>query len=546
VLFGLNIIGKNYKNKIIKSIICGIIILIVFLGLTAIKSLPSIELLDMSSRQQQYSYESLVNQGVFNSSNFHKTTYQLLGVTSLLLLLSFLKIKKRINFVLFGLLFFSLIMLTVNPIIHLMWEHVPFIAQMKGIQKALFMFILPATALVGIGMAHLIELISKKFSSIKNIENILHIIIFIIIILTMAYPFQKNEKFARLDFQLEKNQVMQYMSNDKDTFRFKAYETNGIDWGTDFYSVPLGLEDIYGYDNLWNPLYLPRFLSVANSQMAKLYGLLNMKYLTSQTEIEIPGFELVKKFEECGKFENGLDICQPDQSDGPYLYKNLLYLPRAFFAKENILVLGNTNEMQNLIFFLLTQNEYFPSNNIIFNEGSIDGMDQNLLDSFDMIILAGSQLSQTSYKRISDLAENGRQILPDITQGKTSFAEEDIRNSIRLINQNKTVEFPKKVNYEYYKSDIIKVDLSQKTGTLMISELFTLYPGWHAKIDGTPTKIYRVNGILSAVHINTPSNELVLTYEPQQYLKGKTISIITLISIVIIFAIIFLRYKKKN
>ena len=122
-----------------------------------------------------------------------------------------------------------------------------------------------------------------------------------------------------LKYELSKNEVLNYIADDEDILRFRIFETQGIDWGTDHYSVTLGIHDVFGTENIWLVDYLPIYLSQANQNPAKGYGILNTKYITSTSELDIEDYNLVDKFEECGYYKNGADICQPRKSDGPYL-----------------------------------------------------------------------------------------------------------------------------------------------------------------------------------------------------------------------------------
>src|SRR6185369_1253750 len=41
-----------------------------------------------------------------------------------------------------------------------------------------------------------------------------------------------------------------------------------------------------------------------------------------------------------------------------------------------------------------------------------------------------------------------------------------------------------------------------------------IYPGWHATIDGNPTRIFRANGVCRAVYVPAGKHRVVFTYRP--------------------------------
>ena len=74
-----------------------------------------------------------------------------------------------------------------------------------------------------------------------------------------------------------------------------------------------------------------------------MWGMLNVKYLTSAQELNISGFSFEKKFEE-------YEDAWPDNSDGPYLYTNDEFMPRAMFIPQAILILGDYNSKKQTMY----------------------------------------------------------------------------------------------------------------------------------------------------------------------------------------------------
>lgn len=540
---GLQAIGKNFNKRVLKLSLCGIILIAVFFGLSAVKILPTLDLLKTGPRQSGFSFDALAGDGVFNLSNFHSQMLHIFGIPSVLVLLSLGALKRKKTLFAIALLIFAVLILSKSPLIYALWKYAPFVNKMRGIYKAIFMFVLPACILAGIGIAYTAEKLQSKFGAKKLYTWLFYCGVLILIIFSLILPFQKGQKFADLKFQLEKNQVMQFMSKDNDTFRFKVFETNGIDWGTDFYSIPLNLQDIYGYDNIWLPDYMPIFLSAANNQPAKLFGMLNMKYMTSTSPINISNFTLVNKFGECGKYEGGIDICQPRKSDGPYLYGNKLLLPRVFFVEKSILAYGDAANLREIIYYVLLNNNFDPSETIVVSSDSVGDLSIDFLKKFDMVLIAGGTLTPQLLENLRAISKE-KLIVPDFTKEESTITEKSLNSALESLNSGipKKIQAPKQ--FSYISSDAVEIDVTGKEGMLFLSELFSSFNGWKAFIDGKETKILRANNIMTAIYVPVGSKRIILKYEPKSFIRGRNISLFALAAMLLI--ILHRLFRRKN
>jgi Bacterial membrane protein YfhO len=78
----------------------------------------------------------------------------------------------------------------------------------------------------------------------------------------------------------------------------------------------------------------------------------------------------------------------------------------------------------------------------------------------------------------------------------------------------------------------IRVDVNAvQRGVVVVSEI--LFPGWTAKIDGTPTKIIRADYALMGIPVERGSHSIVLTFSPLSYRIGAGVSIVSLILLVV-------------
>jgi uncharacterized membrane protein YfhO len=72
----------------------------------------------------------------------------------------------------------------------------------------------------------------------------------------------------------------------------------------------------------------------------------------------------------------------------------------------------------------------------------------------------------------------------------------------------------------------LTVETPQK-GLLVISQIW--YPDWKARVDGIPVKLWKANGVFSAVYLDTGYHRVSLIYRPWLTYIGTVISLITII-----------------
>jgi len=81
-------------------------------------------------------------------------------------------------------------------------------------------------------------------------------------------------------------------------------------------------------------------------------------------------------------------------------------------------------------------------------------------------------------------------------------------------------------------SVIVKAKL-QTPGILVLSQNF--YPAWKAHIDGKPTEIYRANYVFRALVLDRGEHRIRFVFDSKPYKVGKTCTLLTTLSLVIIF-----------
>ncbi len=82
-----------------------------------------------------------------------------------------------------------------------------------------------------------------------------------------------------------------------------------------------------------------------------------------------------------------------------------------------------------------------------------------------------------------------------------------------------------------YAPERIMLDVSTPTdGVLVISEF--IYPGWEARVDGSPVRIWTADAGLRALPLRAGDHAIVLTYQPRSFAAGAAFSLIALVGLV--------------
>lgn len=533
----INIFGEGSKGRFIKIVKIVIISMLVLGGLAAIKFLPANEILKFGPRSEGFTYERSTLGHLTFASFFPSIIKGGISYIPAILVLFSIPLFKKKNVLKIMLLFaFSILIFSGSFFYKMIWLSVPFFNKVKDLNKGfmVIMFILAVLAAYG---AKLITEKTNKKTKIKE-GYILSVIVILVVcnlwILAPKYPTMIN-----IGQWIDDNQVMNYMADDKSLFRFYNYESNGIDHGVGHFSVPLGLEDIYGYDAaFWHLEYLPAYLGVASQSPAKLLGMLNVKYLTSIDPVNISGFNFIMKFDRC-------ETCRPFKAAGPYLYENGMFLPRAYIAGHPILVVGEKKDLigssegpngvedgTDYVYFLMLNGNFNPEDTLIVRgEETINSYDLDELKKFSAIMLTPGSVNAESLSLLKGYKGAGGIIMPDILAEETSLSYEKIEALLSSFKGE--LDMISDSNITIHDYDTREIKLGKKSGFLVLSEKFSLFPGWTARIDDKKADILKADGVLSAVYIPEGSEKIVFEYRPKTYIIGRNITIVTLLLIIL-------------
>ncbi len=563
VYLAVHIVGKNFLNRLLKAFFVGVIVLVVLFGLGAQRIMPTKESVDASSRGH-LSWEESASRKLSASKFFitviepvYKGMPQIrrdggglhIGIAAFLLagFAVYRRWKSRMVLFLSGSALLSILISMGTFVFYLLWKYVPPFDSTRYINRALILFIFTATVLAGIGAVELFSVLEKK---LKRKGLIFAYGCLVALVLLNLYVFNydpTNWKLSDANKAIEHNYILQNISSMPGIFRINTYETRGIDWGTDFYNIPFGLEHIYAYEAVWDVPYMNVYLGTSYRDPAKFWGILNVKYLTATEEVNISGFKFVKKFEMC-------DACWPEQKNfvkayGPYLYENELFLPRAYAVDNSILVVGEENAVTQMIYGLMLEDNFNPSNTVVIRgKKSVNDYQANELRKFNAIALTTGSVDQASFYNLKNYADNGGILLPNVINNENSITNERIQEMWDSFKGGLNAVEDRNVIMHNFDKREIKINGQHAKKFLAYSEKFSVFPGWTAKADGKNIEIYNADSMISAVYLDGSYNNITFEYMPSSYRNGSIITIITILVVIgyFVYRVVYRKAKQKK
>ena len=543
------------KKRFKKTILIGLVTTVICVGILAVKALPSKEFVDLTYRSSDFSYDFFLGSGhhmdtgnigdylIKKEEQPFPTGYDgsgQIGFVALALVLLSIPLFKKKKILFFQLvLIFVIIYMMRSPISWLVWKFVPVFNQQKNLDKALFLYNICAAALAGWGTYFLFKKIKSAFKVSKKVINTLFVVLIAVFLIEMGFlnlfavmftgdGFNEDANdgkfgnYYNMKDDIQSNRIMQEMARDDSLFRFKYDHVNEPYGGANSFNVPLGLQEIYGNGNVYHGEY-PILGMVAEQQnkRSKLYGILNLKYLISHEKLDYAGFDLVGEFDPVkDSFYSSKKI-----SYGPYLYQNNEFLPRAYYVDNSILVIGI--KPTQIIYGLMIDERFNPANSVIVHGGeNLNDYSAEELNRYSAIFLTEGINNRNVLQKYSGV------VIPNILEGKTSITEDAINEMFDSFTDNdvQTAEI------SYYSPNKVILN-TDRTGFLVVSEKYAMFPGWKAMVDGKETAIQRADGVISTVYVDAGTVEF--KYAPIKFALG-----LGIFFIVIVFACSYIIYKK--
>ena len=558
-------IAKRFKKVVFVSCVIGL----VFFGLTAVKLLPMLEFSKTSSKGQAFSYEQSVGKTILLGSPkdiFHSLIeardeynvdpdYAELGLMGfILMLISFTQWRRKTTLFLLFLALISFLFIAGTPLYYLFWKFVPGIDRTHHAARSAYLFILPAYALAGIGFSILSSKLSSRYQDKKKWLRFLPYAIIVLFILNLwVSPFTAagDRYFVSnlpklvvpkdtIQEHLNSQELWHYLKEDNDIFRVHSIGATNINGVAGSYATFLNHEILYGGVSVWIPDMLI-YLQLAERAPARFWGMLNTKYISSDDPVNISGLTLERTF------ENQCDFCAYMGSidsgiDGPYLYRNEYYLPRAYLVEHALLIVGSQENALQAMYGLMLHEQFNPANTaLIMGPGTIDQYDLPFLQSFDAVLLTQGALNQQSDMSVlRAYIDEGGNLLPNVVEGETSVSEQTFSTLFSSFEGN--YDQVQQMNLSLYTPNKRIVNINGQRGFLVLSDKYYLFPGWKVSLGG-PKQAFRANGVNSAVLLNGEKGELTMSYQPRSFKVGLIISTLALLAL---FAYGFMRMRIKN
>ncbi len=353
-----------------------------------------------------------------------------------------------------------------------LWQWLPMFRYQRIPQRALLLAYLGVATLVAIGAARLLERARGRWRRPAG----LGLVAIIAAESYMALPALPPT--ADIRAEVRDNAILNHLAAQPGPFRIHAIESVDRNWGIEHVTVPLGLENLAGWDHLWLLEYLGAegvegrdvrpFLSASyeSRHPARFWGMMNVRYVTSTRAVQIPELRLVARFPDCAS-------CQPAKSAGPFLYENTAALPRAWVASRATFVSGNRAARLEAAYRRMDAPDFDPRDEVVI-------LSDNLTPS--------TRAAAADNRRSADAPRIERRGV----------------NSMRLV-------------------------LNGQTGYLVLAEKFAHFPGWRAQTHSGPRPLLKANAVATAIVLDGTEQWIDLSYRPRPFIIGAGLSLIALL-----------------
>ena len=571
--FFVQLITPSLKKVFPKVIAVGLVLSIVGAGLAADKILTIKETIDASNRARltyeesslrktslgeffeiaiqpikpgfhiRYTPEKLREEGI----NLGRIGWFSMGIIATILAAIGLIYNRTSRMTLFLVLMLAIcfLVVTASPFFFFLWKYIPPWSSFRYVERGFSMWSLGIALAAGYGITTITAWIkSKNFG--KNLEHwqIIAGMGFLLILNLLIFAKAPTPGYyCNIEQVLSGNQLWMSLKDEPGYFRVHELETRGIDWPADPYVVYAGLEHLYGYTSTWVPEYLGEYLVYAQQEPAKLWGIMNVKYISSMQPVNISGLKFVKQFPPV-KYEGECPPREVARSYGPYLYQNEKFLPRAQISRNVVLVAGNDDAVRSATYQLMLSPLFDPSSTtIIMAEKNPVQKYSDIMDKLNTIIfVSGDAIDTNSFSSLEQFKQKGGEIIPDVVAGESNINQQALEISLNSTLKNIALLDSSIVRKSF---DNIEIKISTPTrGFLVLSERFFYFNNWKAKSDGKNLELLRANGFVTAIPLSGDEKTIILAYESRGFKIGMTIFGLTILGLGVYFA--FLVYKKIN
>ena len=335
----------------------------------------------------------------------------------------------------------------------------------------------------------------------------------------LGYHVQKQPFERDFQQQLRQNYLLQNVSNDTGYYRLHLYGEDFVGLSLAKYAAPYGIRLLdWTTSNIWFNDYI-RFTAIAGQRdSAKMWGIASVKYVASRENLSLPHLEFVNKFEECS-------ICD---LKGSYLYRNSLFLPEAYIAKNVSLVIGD--EAGSISYTLVLDQNFNASKNSIVNLPTFP----ESLDAYGMVLISSGSIPPDELQRLNAYVSKGGILEPRITEGASQLSYDSIKS---FLAASTPVAEARIIAFEPTRVEVAATD----SGLLVLSEKFYKFREWKASVNGREVEKLNANLISTGVFVDK-GDVVRFDYVPIFFYYGLAI---TLLAVAAALALVFFERRLK-
>ncbi|GAK57009.1 hypothetical protein U27_03973 [Candidatus Vecturithrix granuli] len=555
-----------------RFIVLGIVMVLVFLLLSAVRFLPLISFAQVSERAEGVSYEFATSWSMppeelvtyiipgffgFRRANHYEDEQNVLdvpywgrmpftqtgryfGILPLLLVglaLCFVRNKHVLTLGVIALIVLLLGMGQYIPIYKLLYAYIPGFNMFRVPQMILFLFAFATSALAGFGAEWLIIDLTEQKARRLRLFVLGGIILFLLCwLLTIYLSHADHEMISGFKDALLRKEATQEIA----VQRFK-----NISAGLLRFDVIFGLSLFVLGLRLAANVRLRWFLAAFLALYLLDIGWFNAKYIDTislEGSIYTSENDSIRYFKEHPGMYRILQATNTPESYGTfnkYLYHHLYSVS----GYEAVGVQYYNEYLENMILGsplvdLLNVRYIIVSKETQINEETPEVGKQ--FGPYNVVMNADAVLLENSHYLPRAFAVHQAQVLPSKNAIFSTLLDPSFDpREIVLVERELPSEFlVKRSTQQSVSSRLSRVDIIEyrhriirlkaemaDDGFLVLSEKY--YPGWKAFVDGKQTDIYKANYTFQAIYAPKGSHEIIFTFQPTQFQTGLWITVLT-------------------
>jgi hypothetical protein len=434
-----------------------------------------------------------------------------------------------------------------------LWAAIPMFKYQRIPQRALVLTYLGLSVLVTLGVQQLSQ---GRWARGGLARYVAGLSLLGVVVAESLVAIPKLPPTADIRREIRVNQLMNHVATEPGLFRIHAVESMDRNWGIEHVTVPLGLNNLAGWDHLWLLEYLGAegtvgrdvtpFLTASYQarHSARFWGMMNVRFVSSTRHVDVPGLRFVNEFPVS-------PLSQPAKSAGPYLYENEEWMPRAWIVPHAVLVLGDRAERLMAVYLLLDHPRFSPRHAVVIHpDRGPDTLSPEELAEFDAVIIPSRWSSSEIGERLNRIRGAEPPRGPTLTyfqRGDRAYWDEPDAVEQLLANLTAVATTPEtnaaesqnhdQPEYEFRGANRVKLRLDRPRGYLVLAEKFAHFPGWHAIGSDRPHRLDKANGVATAIRLNEQSERstIDLAYRPVGIVTGSLISGVSVVLTLALF-----------